>query len=137
LKYYRDSLAIGQRLVSLNPTNGLWQNDLQFVIGRIARTGFSFILAHDFTDALDAANQAIAAAPNETWLYLIRAHALMFLGQTAQARALYVKYRGQKIPEAGGKLWEAVVVGDFTTLRAANLTNPLMDEIEKEFTSAG
>ena len=58
----------------------------------------------------------------------------MFLGRTDEARALYLKYRGQKID---GKPWETVVLGDFAEFRKAGLTNPLMDEVEKLFASAG
>jgi hypothetical protein len=35
------------------------------------------------------------------------------------------------------KSWETVVLEDFADLRKAGLTNPLMDEIEKQFTAAG
>ncbi|HEY6466748.1 MAG TPA: hypothetical protein VIY69_12195, partial [Candidatus Acidoferrales bacterium] len=69
----------------------------------------------------------------------------MFLGRIDEARALYLKYRGQKNVLSNGKPWEAVVLGDFVgeavvlgdfvELRKAGLTNPLMDEIEKLFTS--
>jgi hypothetical protein len=61
----------------------------------------------------------------------------MFLGRTGEARALYLKYRGQKIPEQDGKSWETIILEDFSELRKARLSNPLMDEIEKDFTSAG
>jgi hypothetical protein len=60
----------------------------------------------------------------------------MFLGRIDEARALYLKYRGQK-DVLDGKSWEAVILEDFAELRKAGLTNPLMDEIEKLFTSAG
>jgi hypothetical protein len=48
-----------------------------------------------------------------------------------------LKYRGQKDVSSDGKPWEAVVLGDFAEFRNAGLANPLMDEIEKMFTSAG
>jgi hypothetical protein len=47
-----------------------------------------------------------------------------------------LKYRGQKNVQ-DGKSWEVVVLEDFAELRKVGLTNPLMDEIEKLFTSAG
>ena len=60
----------------------------------------------------------------------------MFLGRVEEARALYLKYRGRK-DVLDGESWEAVTIGDFATLRKAGLSSPLMDEVEKLFTSAG
>jgi hypothetical protein len=85
---------------------------------------------------LEAADQAISLAPNKTWLYTNRAHALMFAGSTEEARSLYLKYRGKK-DVWNGKSWETAILEDFAEFRKAGLTNPLMDEIEKLFTSAG
>jgi hypothetical protein len=61
-----------------------------------------------------------------------RAHALMFLGRVDEARALYLKYRGQQQVQ-GDKSWEAVVLEDFAKIQKAGLTHPLMQEIEKAF----
>ena len=136
LKSYRESLAVSQRLASLDRSNRQWEDDLQFVIGSIGGLAYRFVLARDFATALAAADQAISLAPDQIWLYTNRAHALMFLGRIDEARALYLKYRGQKNVQEG-KSWEAVVLEDFAELRKAGVTNPLMDEIEKQFASAG
>jgi tetratricopeptide (TPR) repeat protein len=129
LKSYQAGFTISARLVALAPSNKQWQDYLW-------GTAFRLVLARDFAGALDAADQAISRAPNEIWLYINRAHALMFLGHTDEARALYLKYRDQTNVE-NGKSWSAIVLGDFVILRKAGLANPLMDEIEKLFTSAG
>lgn len=55
----------------------------------------------------------------------------MFLGRADEARALFVRYRGEKAQ--GNILWEPFVLSDFTDFRKAGLTDPLMDEIEKLF----
>jgi hypothetical protein len=60
----------------------------------------------------------------------------MFLGRIDEARALYLKHRGQK-DVLDGKSWEALILADFADLRKAGLSNPLMDEIEKLFAAAG
>jgi tetratricopeptide (TPR) repeat protein len=112
------------------------QNDLQFSISRIGGFAYRFVLAREYNKALDAADQAIALAPSTIWFYSNRAHALMFLGRTEQARALYLKYRGEKKAQ-GDKSWVALVLEDFAELRKARLTHPLMDEIEKRFTAGG
>jgi hypothetical protein len=132
LKLYRDSLAVSERLVSSDPSNSQWQRDLQYSIGKIGGLGDKFILVSNFAIALEAVDQAIALAPEKIWLYTSRAHALMFLDRTDEARALYLKYWGaQKV--VGDKSWEAVILEDFAEFRKAGLTHPLMQEIEKRF----
>jgi tetratricopeptide (TPR) repeat protein len=131
LRSYRDSLAIADRLAKSDPSNFDWQSDLLNVVGRIGSLAYRFVLAHDFARALETADHAITVAPNMTWLYSNRAHALMFLGRPDEARAIYLQYRGTKVQFE--KSWEAVILEDFSQLRNEKLTHPLMDEIEQQF----
>jgi hypothetical protein len=85
---------------------------------------------------LEASDFVISIVPDEIWLYTNRAHALMFLNRADEARALYLKYRGEKKVH-GEKSWEAVVLEDFAELRKAELSHPLMDEIESKFSTSG
>jgi tetratricopeptide (TPR) repeat protein len=135
LKSYRDSLAIRQQLVARDSNNAQWQKDLQVAASLIGGLAYSLVLTRDFATALAASDQAISVAPSLTWLYTNRAHALMFLGRTDDARALYLKYRDQKLPN--GETWETGVLGDFVEFRKAGLADPLMNTIEKAFLSAG
>jgi tetratricopeptide (TPR) repeat protein len=132
LASYQASLAVCKALVAKDESNVQWRNDLQFVIGRIGGLAYNFVLARNFDEALKAADQAIALTPDAIWLYTNRAHALMFLGRTGEARALYLRYRAKKDVQ-DGKSWNAVILDDFTELRAAGLSNPLMDEIQTLF----
>ena len=132
LKAYRDGLAIAERLVAANPRIGLWQEDLQYGIGRIGTLADNFIRAGNFSKALEAADEAIALAPDKIWLYSNRAHALMFLGRLDEARVLYLKYRGQQ-NVFGNQSWEAGILEDFAEFQKAGLTHPLMQELEKAF----
>jgi tetratricopeptide (TPR) repeat protein len=136
LKSHREGLAIRERLAKADPSNVQWRNDLQVTINRIGGLAYQFVLAGDFSNALDAADQVVALAPNRLWLHGNRAHALMFLGRIEEARALYLAHRGAK-NVAGEKAWEAVVTEDFAELRAAKRMHPLMDEIEKQFAAPG
>jgi len=136
LKSYRDGLSISQHLAFLDRSNKQWQNDLQIVIDRIGDLANRFVLARNFATALEAADQSISLAPDEIWLYANRAHALMFLGQIEEAKALYLKYRDQTDVQ-DGKSWKVVIHEDFAELRKAGLNNLLIDEIEKLFASAG
>ncbi len=134
LKTYRDSLAIAKVLVAKDGNNAQWRKVLQYIIVRMGGMAYSLVLASDFNNALEAADQAISLAPDEIWLYTNKAHALMFLGRVDEARTLYVRYHGEM--NVLGKSWDANILEDFAELRKAGLTNPLMDEIEKQFASA-
>jgi hypothetical protein len=126
LKSYRDSLAIRERLAASDRSNTRWQDGLRDSIGRID----NFILARNFASTLEASDLAISLAPDTIWLRVDRAHALMFLGRVDDARALYLRYRREKDVQ-DGKPWETVVLEDFSELRKAGLTHPLMDEIKE------
>lgn len=132
LAAYRDSLTIGKMLVASAPSDTRWRRELQSTISRIGGLAHDFVLARRFATALEVAEQAISLAPDRVSFHRSRAHALMFLGRTDEARALYLKYLGEK-KVRGDKSWEAVILEDFVELRKARLTDPLMDEIEKAF----
>jgi tetratricopeptide (TPR) repeat protein len=135
LKSYRDALAIAKRLAEANPDNMQSNEDLRAAGGSIGGLASRLLLARNFSQAVDAADQAISVAPDLIWLYTNRAHALMFLGRVDEARAIYVGYRDrQKV--RGEKSWETVVLEDFVELQNAGLTHPLMDEIQKVFSAS-
>jgi len=136
LKSYHDSLAIRVRLAQSDSGNAVWQRDLAALIEKLGGMAYRFILAGDFTQGLDVVDEAIALAPATTWLYANRAHALMLLGRVADARALYLRFRGTtKVLD--DKSWEICVLDDFAELRQAGITHSLMDEIETLFASRG
>jgi tetratricopeptide (TPR) repeat protein len=136
LKCYRQGLPIVQHLASLGGANKQAQDDLQFFINRIGGLAYNLVLARNFEVALEASDQAISLAPDKIWIYSNRAHALMFLDRTEEARIIYLKYRDQADVQ-DGKSWKTYVLADFIELRKAGLSNPLMNEIERLFTSAG
>ena len=135
LASYRESVAVMTHLTKSDPENEGWKGDLQFSVSKVGGLAFNFELAGNFATALQVADEAIALAPDQIWLYTNKAHALMFLGRTDEARELYLKYRGTRLQK--DKPWEAAVLEDFAAFRKAQLSNPLMDEIEKEFSSQG
>jgi tetratricopeptide (TPR) repeat protein len=135
LKSYSDSLAIRKRLIAADRSNSVWQVDLSTIVAAIGGLAYNLVLAHDFSRALEAADQAIAISPNLTWLYTNRAHALMLLGRVEEARAIYLRYRGEK-RVTGEKSWETIILEDLAEMRKAGLARPLMDEVEKLFRSA-
>ncbi len=132
LKSYRKSLAIANRIAKSDPGNADRESNLQSVVARIGGLSYNFVLARDFAKALEAADLAIKLKPEMIWVHSNRAHALMLLGRTDQARALSLKYRDQKNVQ-DDKPWTTVILDDFADLRKKGLTDPLMTKIEKQF----
>ena len=132
LAAYRERLAIARALAAADADNAQWRDDLQSAIVAIGGAAYSLVLAKDFMQGLDAADEAISLAGDQIWIYGNRAHALMFLDHADEARAIYLKYRGTQ-DVLDGKSWEATVLADFAEFRMSGLANPLMDEIEKLF----
>jgi PQQ-dependent catabolism-associated CXXCW motif protein len=133
---YRAGAAIAQPLLQGEATKAQAQRDIQRGAESIGGIAYRLLLKGDFGTALGAADDSTRLAPGLIWLYTNRAHALMFLGRTEQARALYLQYRGTPNVQ-DGKSWNAAVLGDFADLRKSGLTNPLMDEIEALFSAGG
>jgi tetratricopeptide (TPR) repeat protein len=127
----RASSAVFAQLVKTHPGDTEGQRGLDAAINRIGAIAYDFLRTKDFATALSLADETIALAPARVWLYTNRAYALMFLDRTDEARAIFIRYRGEKTQ--GNMSWEAFVLKDFAELRKAGLTQPLMDEIEKLF----
>jgi len=135
LAAYQMGLAIDRRLLQIDPKNELWLTALGSDAKKIAGVAYSLVLGGEFTEALEASDQTIAAIPDTIWPYTNRAHALMFLGREAEARELYLKYRGTQKAQ-GDRAWNDIVRVDFAELRKAGHTHPLMAEIETAFEQA-
>src|SRR5262249_7881819 len=131
LAYFKDSLTIRQALAEKSTFNEEWQSDLRKSVDNIGGIAYEFDKAGAFATALAAADLAISLAPNETWLYTNRAHALMFLNRAGEAKAIYLQHRGEQSP--GHKVWEQSILKDFDELRKKGFKHPLMDEIQTLF----
>jgi uncharacterized protein YgiM (DUF1202 family) len=89
------------------------------------------LFAHQYAQALEASERSLklkASLNAET----NHAHALMLLGRTAEAKAIYLAHKGEPIED---KTWEKVISDDFDKLRHAGITDPLMAEIEAALVS--
>jgi WD40 repeat protein/tetratricopeptide (TPR) repeat protein len=136
LAAYRENLAISERLIDRYGSTAEWQADRRRAISGIGGLAWYLVLASDFKTALAASDEMIKRAPDQVWLHTNRAHALMFLDRTEEARMVYLAHRGTP-KVSGDKTWEATVLDDFAALRKAGLTRPLLDEIEKTFAAGG
>ena len=126
LMAYNAAIANGQ-------CNNRVIDDRNIAVDNVCGLVIAFLKTHDFAKALEAADRAISAMPNSPLLNIYRAHALMFLDREDEARTIYLQYRGEKV--SGGRSVESLVLEDFVAMRNAELTCPLMDEIEELFAS--
>jgi tetratricopeptide (TPR) repeat protein len=100
-------------------------------------TSWQALLAHQPAKGLAAAERAHELVPAKVFYEINHAHALMFAGHTDAARALYLAHKDDPVPEVESKPWKVVITEDFSTLRKAGLTHPLMAEIDAAFSAGG
>jgi hypothetical protein len=91
---------------------------------------FESLLVRKDQQALEAADAGLARFSGNLQLMANKAHALMFLGRTDEARQLYLKNIDK---EVGDKTWEHYVADGFRQLKAAGRTDPLMETVLKAF----
>ena len=97
---------------------------------------FTALFVGDDSTALAAAEEGLRLNPDEAHsltLQTNKAHALMFLGRTEEARPLYLANRGKPL---GSSTWDRTIADDFEALRKQGRTNPLMDEVLQAFQEA-
>jgi CHAT domain-containing protein len=127
---FADALTMSERRakqVQLSATaKGTSSSDIAAAFGEVA---WLALLARRPATALAASERALALAPDHIWLATNYAHALMFLGRRAAAKAVYLRYKGENVPDRGK--WEAVVGADFAELREHGIANEQMGEIER------
>jgi tetratricopeptide (TPR) repeat protein len=82
------------------------------------------IFNRDFAGALAASDEALKLDPKSLIAQTNRAHALLFLGRTKEAEAIYLGHRGENVFANSDEKWETAILGDFDDLEKAGLTNP-------------
>jgi CHAT domain-containing protein/tetratricopeptide (TPR) repeat protein len=86
-----------------------------------------------FGEALAAAERAHSLAPELLWIEINRAHALLFVGHTDDARALYLAHRGKRPQPNSDEIWEDLVAEDIATLGEAGIDHAAFGEIVGAF----
>ena len=94
---------------------------MPFKQGAITALSFVALFVHDYDTALAAADRAISLDHNVLQPFTNRAHALMFLGRTDEAKAPYVAHRGEKMIDHD---WNYYIADDFKQFRAAGFRIP-------------
>jgi tetratricopeptide (TPR) repeat protein len=106
-------------------------------VARLGLMADHLVWAGQYAFALRCAEAAIAAAAERdvTWIKLIRAHALMFSGQTEGAWEIYRSFSSDR--RQAVTHWETQILRDFANFREAGFSAPLMLEVEARFSEAG
>ncbi|HUK31722.1 MAG TPA: tetratricopeptide repeat protein, partial [Candidatus Acidoferrum sp.] len=91
------------------------------------------LFTRDFTGALASTDAGEKLKANEADLHIDtnRAHALLFLGRTADADAIYLGNKGKKIATDSDQTWNEVVLQDFDDLEKGGLTSPEFARLRK------
>jgi tetratricopeptide (TPR) repeat protein len=97
-----------------------WTNNLAS-----AYIGLSFaqLFIRDFAGSLASSDEAIKLDPKDLVALTNRAHALVFLGRTKEAEAIYLGHRGENVFTNSDEKWEEAILGDFDDLEKAGLAN--------------
>ncbi len=91
------------------------------------------IHARKFDRALTTSHRAVELLQSEQLQNVTKAHSLMFSGQTAEAKALYLSEQPKIYSNGMGM--RAVILDHFRVFRNIGLTDALMADIEEEFGS--
>lgn len=123
----RESLA----LLEENPKGLGGSEDWATVhAGHLLSLSWYQLHAKDFAGALATTETGLGRHPDYVLLETNRAHALLHLGRTAEADAVYLRHRGQRMTQHGDALWDDVIRDDFKKLTAAGVGHPDFARIE-------
>ncbi|NLH81980.1 MAG: hypothetical protein GX458_14180, partial [Phyllobacteriaceae bacterium] len=103
-------------------------------VDRIGVVANALLLAGAYDAALAAIDRATPVAPEQNWLDLVRAAALMFRDRTPEALAVLDRHRGETT--GAGTPWESEVLASVARLKAKGMIHPFMAEIEAAFAPA-
>ena len=93
------------------------------------------IFARDFAGALASTDAAMKIDPSDLYVATNRAHALLLLGRTQEADAIYLGNRGKKMETDSDTTWDQTILKDFDDLEAAGITNPEIPRLRKLLSS--
>ncbi|MGD0694448.1 MAG: tetratricopeptide repeat protein [Terriglobia bacterium] len=83
---------------------------------------FYLLFERRFEEAAAYATQALTLDPGAIWVYSNLAHSLLLSGRSAEAIAIYIRYKGQSV--APGRKWESVINEDFDELNRHGISHP-------------
>ena len=98
------------------------------LVDALGSLSFVLLLNRRAGDALVAAQEALSLDPAALWVETNRAHALLFLSRSEEAKAVYVEYRGRLLFEQ--KTFAQVVREDLSEFRKYGIDTPEMKDID-------
>jgi hypothetical protein len=122
-------IAVSKRIVAKDVPNLQAPEDRHAAIIKISEIATMFVCDGLYEKALEASDYAFSEAPGSVLVNVRRAHALLHLGQEAEARQIYLHYRGEKV--AGGCTGADVICEDFRRFRTYGGFIEAMADIEK------
>jgi len=132
---YAEALAAAEKLVNIlnERERTVGQPALLAIRGQTLVSWFA-IFAHQPEKALEASERALKIEPRFLVPATNRAHALLFLGRSSEARAAYIEHKGE--PISNGVKWEEAIAKDFAEFRKRGLTHPMLAEMEEAIAAA-
>jgi tetratricopeptide (TPR) repeat protein len=124
------ALAAAERLVQVVERDRAYSKDV--TARAMCNMAFCALCAGRPEKALAASERGLAIAP-DLLCHKNRAHALLFLGRTVEARSVYLDHKGERV---GRRRWEVFVSQDFGEFRRRGLDRPGTAEIERALASA-
>jgi tetratricopeptide (TPR) repeat protein len=98
-----------------------WSNSLS---GADVGLAWYQLFNRDFAGSLASSDEAMKLDPKDLAAQTNRAHALLFLGRSKEAEAVYLGHRGEKVFANSDEKWEDAILTDFDDLSKAGITNP-------------
>jgi tetratricopeptide (TPR) repeat protein/CHAT domain-containing protein len=90
--------------------------------GELVALSWYALFARAPAEALRASERAGALMPG-LLADTNRAHALLFLGRTREARRLYLAHKGKRMSPESDRTWEDAIAEDYVALRAAGIVH--------------
>jgi tetratricopeptide (TPR) repeat protein len=89
------------------------------------------LFAHDFAGALASSEAGRKLDPSYLLNDTNRAHALLLVGRTQEAEALYLGNVGKKMNSNSEQTWEQAILADFTSMEQGGITNAEIPRIRR------
>ncbi|MEJ2125812.1 MAG: tetratricopeptide repeat protein, partial [Alphaproteobacteria bacterium] len=126
-----EALNVAERQVQLQEQHKEAKGALSSALARVA---WYALFARQPEKALAASERAVKLAPHNLVIETNHAHALLFLGRTDEARAIYLGHKGEHVADQGK--WETAIAKDFQEFRTRGLDHPEMTTIKKALANA-
>jgi len=126
---FADALTMSERRAKQVQLSATAKGTSNSDIAAFGNVAWLALLARRPATALAASERALALAPDHIWLATNYVHALLFVGRRAAAKAVYLRYKGENVPDRGK--WEAVIGADFAELREHGIVDKQMVEIAR------